>query len=150
MHGNPILTGTNTFIGVTNWPGGPTVLNELSGLPLTTSDGSATGQICLAVKTVGSGSGTSGVYSNAAIATASVTTGDSVVLASNLARKYATFGNPSTTETVYLNFGDAASAGEGVMIGPGQSYEMTGANLFNGEVHGIGTGSVSLATLEGT
>lgn len=64
---NPILSSTNTLISVTNYapytgsfPGqagsGTESISQLGGIPLTTSDNSATGQICLPVKLVNGGS----------------------------------------------------------------------------------------------
>lgn len=50
---NHILTALNAKLKVTNWWGGST--QALDGLPLGTSDGSATGEICVKTKIVGGG-----------------------------------------------------------------------------------------------
>jgi hypothetical protein len=65
---NPILASDNTFIGVTNYAGytgtgadgAASSLKAASFIPLTTADGTATGQIVLATRAIGTGSAGAG------------------------------------------------------------------------------------------
>lgn len=52
---NPILTAGNAYLIVTNLAGAPASVQTLTGIPIGTSDGSATGS--LGVKIVGAGTG---------------------------------------------------------------------------------------------
>lgn len=59
----------------------------------------------------------------------SVTTSSGTALASNASRRYALFQNMSLTINIGLNLANGtASATTGIVLMPGQSYEMSGAN----------------------
>jgi len=74
--------------------------------------------------------------------TASITTTASI-LAANTARRAAYISNTSASDTLYLAFGGAATAGSGIAIGPGQTFEMTEAagNLSTQEIRGVSGGA---------
>lgn len=54
-----------------------------------------------------------------------VTSGGGVLVAANTARKYLLIQNNSTTGTIYVRFGSAATVATGVVITPGGVYEMS-------------------------
>lgn len=63
-------------------------------------------------------------------ATASVATTAAQILAQDNAREYLLIQNTSDT-AVYIKFNEAAVAGEGVMLAPGDAYEVYSALLGN-------------------
>lgn len=71
------------------------------------------------------------------------------ILSKNGGRQYALLVNDSN-ETIYLNLGSAAVMNSGIpVISNGGAIEITGDNLFVGEIFGICTsGSKNLTTYE--
>lgn len=75
----------------------------------------------------------------------SVTNASGTALAANASRKYALFQNTSTTINIGINLaGGTASATTGIVLMPGQSYEMSAAN------GNLTTGLVTCCAASGT
>ena len=130
---NKILSATNTALKVTNLYGGSPATqatDSMAGLPLGTSDGTATGEVVLKVKSVGAAPSPPAV-STQFTATASVTvTGASTsILASNANRTSVVLQNTHATANLYLNGTAAAVVGQGVKLAPLQlaAIEVSGA-----------------------
>lgn len=93
-------------------------------------------------------------YGNATHSIGTVTTTSGTVLAANANRKYALLINDSDV-IVYLAFGGAAVASQGVRLNPGGgSYEMRLGNgeVYTGRIEAIhaDTGNKLLLVTEGT
>lgn len=112
---NPILSSSNTFLSVTNYAGytgtgadGQALsVKELSGIPLTTATGGATGQICVPVSIVGGGGTSSATFTSTIIEG----TGPGSVPAGVLGYSITVLDGPVTVEGVSLLTG--ASVGDG-------------------------------------
>lgn len=78
-------------------------------------------------------------------------TGASVaIIAANPARKYLTIGNYSGNgHSMFVNFGAAATATNGIEILPGGSLTMTGAGVSTQSVNLIGTNTETFYAFEG-
>ena len=91
-------------------------------------------------------------FSNADTATVSVaTTTASEVLAAKGGRLYVRIDNPDSTNPVYCVFGATsdATAGKGIKIEAGESYEIGPGNLYTGKISCIATGAdVTISTIE--
>ena len=86
-------------------------------------------------------------------ASVNVTTASTEVIAANAARKYLLIQS-NTNETIFLKFGAAAVANEGLlMLGRGSVIELSPAqgNLYRGAVNAIhaGTGNQAVLVTEG-
>lgn len=80
-----------------------------------------------------------------------VTNVSAAVLASNTNRKYACFSN-NTNVDIFIKLGATAVVDQGIVIKPGQIYEIKLDNLFTGSVNAIKltAASVNLDVFEGT
>lgn len=68
-----------------------------------------------------------------------VTNATGSLVVSNTARKYLLIQNKDTSGSIYINFGaGAATAGNGILIGPGGAYELN-ANMSTQAIQAIGT-----------
>lgn len=81
-------------------------------------------------------------------ASATATTSSSTVVPANAERRYLTVQNLSTAETVTVSLVSPAVAGAGLVLGPGQGWEMPTDAPYTGAVYVIATGSASLAVTE--
>lgn len=80
---------------------------------------------------------------------AAVTSTSSVVLAANANRKSAIFSNAGTID-IYLSRGPTAAGGQGSLLKPGGSFEITPSLLYAGVLSAITvSGTSSLAIEEG-
>lgn len=66
-----------------------------------------------------------------------VTNASAALLAANASRRYVLIQNNHATATVYLNFSAAATAGNGIKLDPGASYE-SGFSAHLGAINAIG------------
>jgi hypothetical protein len=69
------------------------------------------------------------------------------LLAANPARRHGHIGNTSSSVDVFLSFGSADAAGQGIYLKAGTVYEISGRNLTHLAVFGItasGTATVSV------
>lgn len=127
---NHILTALNAKLKVTNWWGGSTA--ALDGLPLGTVGGSATGEIGVKVLVLSiSSAGITSVKGAASLATSQVTsTGSATTLAiARATRRSVLFTNTHASASVRI--GPATvTAGNGQILGPGQSCPFTWVGLF--------------------
>ena len=92
-----------------------------------------------------------GLYTTPTHTTVGVTTVTAAALAANAARRYALLQNISG-ETLYLKFGAAAVAAQGIALRPYAHYEMSApaGNLYRGAINVIhgGTGTHNLLVTE--
>lgn len=131
---NHILTAANAKLKSTNWWGGSTA--ALDGLPLGTVGASATGEIGVKVIVLGgsvsiSSVGITSVKGAASLATSQVTsTGSAATLAiARATRRSVLFTNTHASASVRI--GPATvTAGNGQILGPGQSCPFTWVGLF--------------------
>ena len=79
-----------------------------------------------------------GVYTTPAHTQPSISTSSAAVAAANANRRYLLIQNIGAA-TVFLRFGAAAVADQGVSLAPGAAYEMSapGGNLYRGAINGI-------------
>jgi len=125
---NPILSATNTFIGVTNfagYTGSGLALSATSFIPLTTSDGSATGQIVVATKIIGSVPPSSGGRFTSTHLRA---TGSSTIPAGVLGWSVTAISGTVTVGGVTLDAGASLSGGgyTGYVMSASLAYDATG------------------------
>ncbi len=149
---NKILDYANAYLSVSNLAGTAGLQQQLQGLPLGTSDGTATGQIVLKVAVVGT-AGTAGgatVTTDSTAGTATASASSTLALATNSNRIYALLINTGANDA-WLALGTDAVVGSGIYLkAGGGSYEITGANLYRGPINVITTSSTSnIATTEG-
>jgi len=86
-------------------------------------------------------------FENGTNSNATVTTSNTVVVASNTARKYLCLVN-SGSNPVFLGLGATAVADKGVYLAPnGGSFEINTDNLFIGAINGIAVGGSSNVTI---
>lgn len=131
MHGNPILTSANAYLSVTNFAGA-TPIQQLTGLPLGTGDGTATGPIGLKVILIGSGGSTASLgtvtnvpkgAANFATGQVTATTAAGTFVAARATRRSATLINADSTINIYV--GPATvTAGNGLLLKPSQSVNV--------------------------
>jgi hypothetical protein len=91
------------------------------------------------------------IYTTAANGGVNVGVASTLILAANAARQYAAIVNDSDT-TIYLGFGAAAVAHQGIRINAeGGSYEINHTNLYRGVINGIhaDVGNKVVCILEG-
>lgn len=81
---------------------------------------------------------------------ATVTNASAQLLAANAARQYLLVQNKDTAGSIYLNFGAAATVANGVAIGPGGVYELTGIASTQA-INAIGSiaSNANIVTVEG-
>jgi hypothetical protein len=151
---NKILASGNTFLAVSNIAGTRSGQQQLQGLPLGTSDGTATGELGAKVIVVGTGGGAGAVsaISSTTASGATVTTGSTLLLAAASNRKYAILINTGAVDA-WLSLDEttdpAASTGIYLKAGGG-SYEITAANLWRGSIYGITASSTTnVAVMQG-
>lgn len=125
---NRILNSSNATLAVTNIGGADASVQAVPWIPITTADGSATGQLCVPVFLAGdNGSMTVNVTQTGAanVATGQVasSTTAGTLLAARTTRRGATFKNLDSSITVYI--GPATvTAGNGMQLKAGESISV--------------------------
>src|SRR5688572_19194672 len=133
---NPILASDNTYIGVTNFAGytgtgadgAAMSLKGASFIPLTTSNGTATGQICLAVRAVGSAPATGGTFTSAT----TLATGNGSVAAGVLGWSITAISGTVTVNGASIPVGATVSGGgyNGYVLGTAVPYTVTSGSAL--------------------
>lgn len=131
---NRILNASNASITVTNLTGAGDTLS-IPFVPVTTADLSATGQLCLPVRIVGS-SASIVVQTNqtgaTSIASGQVLVGntDTAVVSARANRRSATVKNQSTSVTVYVGTAGVTTA-TGIELKPGESINIDSISIID-------------------
>lgn len=151
---NKILRSGNSYRQVSNLAGSVATQEQLQGLPLGTVGDTATGELGVKVVIVGSGGGAGAGTTNliTTINTSATTaSASSALLLDTSNRKYALIINTGANDA-WISLGSPAVVGSGIYLkAGGGSYEITNANLFQGEIDVITTSSTTnIATTEGS
>lgn len=79
-----------------------------------------------------------------------VTNASAQLLAANASRQYLLIQNKDSAGSIYINFGAAATVANGVLIGPGGAYELTGIASTQA-INAIGSlaSNANIVTVEG-
>lgn len=125
-----ILDSSNARIGVTNLQGGASSVTMMDALPLTTSDGSATGRISVPVFVVGGSSSSepTGATNLASSQVTATTTAGTLVIA-RPTRNSVLFRNLDTSISVYIGKATVTSA-NGMLLKAGESIPFTYTGLI--------------------
>ena len=146
---NKILTSANARLKITNLFGSSPATDTMEGLPLGTSDGTPTGEVCVKVLTIGATPPPPTPTANTFTALANVTvTGASTAIVSFLAtRQSLTIQNTSATDTLYIQGVGAAVVGVGPAIPPGAGISLDCSGAINGISSG---GNITVALWQTT
>lgn len=83
-------------------------------------------------------------------AQSAVTAVDSEILAANALRSFLLIQNKDLAGTAWVNLnGVAATAANGIRIGPGESFELSGTWMTTAAIHAISDVNLSLLIIEG-
>lgn len=99
--------------------------------------------------TFGGGSAAFGTVANTSVAIPNNTA--TLLLAANIARKYAAISNTSGSQlNIQLNTGTGLTATTGYIIPAKSFYEFKGDNLWTGAIYGFMSGGATISVVEGT
>lgn len=121
---NKILTAANAYLGVTNLAGAASPTQQLEGVPLGTSDGTATGELGLKVISVG---GTAAAPTGAAFMASSqvaTSTSEATLVSARATRRSVTVKNIDTSITVYIGPSSGVTSVSGLPLAAGESISV--------------------------